>query len=364
MLIFDIASARAEIAINTIPMTAQPQPAQAVSAHVHSSSTATSTFEELDAVANNVGQEFYRGWKLRISGLKTNYQQINRQSGDSGLIVYLANGTKTECPSTAIHKAGEAIAQIAYTSQRSEMGLKEKFDFYGCDGTISASEILIRTGKALVPLTSVEISQGVRRFSRAENETRFLWTLEVPSIGRLITVDSFATPTGTATNFFLQSNLYMASQVTRLPSGEKILRYDIYPYGFKIRFKNLGTWYSNDDDRETYQVIQSGGDSHYKLNLKLTYSSEYEFEKSFSDHVTSAQQNTGGLIFTALLKEMPVIAIEAPSAGANQRILNELNLAINRVTTKSQLDLVRNLLQSYVNSLNKGEIVIEDKRPN
>ena len=60
------------------------------------------------------------------------------------------------------------------------------------------------------------------------------------------------------------------------------------------------------------------------------------------------------------LRRFPTTEVTS-SSGSNQRLLNELRIANSRLLNGTELNLVRILIQQYIQAVEKGEFV--DNRP-
>jgi hypothetical protein len=321
--------------------------------------TTSTPFKDMDKVTEDLGQEFYRAWRLRISELPANYQQVATPDG----VQYRAPN-KTGCKIENASSLFQAVGEIFVTSKLVNPGeLHEKITYRGCDGSTLLTEIL--TVKGTNPKSTIldDVLSGKRRFVHAADETERRSLFVDPVIGPVIDVLSAATGPSSSIARFVVMQSPIVTIRSQEANGVKQTRIDLEnfnirhsKFGSSIRTRTFGI-------QGRYTIFQQGDVLRFRVNDEIEFTNQRRFESLYSEMIVWAINMTATEILDLYLVQLPKTEVAKPSAGANQRILDELSQALNRVTSKTELERVRLLIQEYMLQIQNGQLIIDDRRP-
>lgn len=320
-----------------------------------------SPFLEIDQVAESVGQDLYRNWRLRLSEMPQNFQQVATSSGVQFRSPDHAGCSKKKKPSsTLLQPVGEVIFSSVMTAPDT---LDERITYRGCNGAPLLIERLRVKGAVLTSSTIDDVLAGKRRFVRSSDETLRLTEFIDPTLGALITISSGIGQNGlnfTRISVMQKPLLTFSTRSVGPQTDSRIdledMNLSLMRFGSRLRSSSRGM-------KSSFHVTKRDDTLFYRLNNASEYTDQRAFEKAYSETVVFAIDATAVEILSLYLKQMPQTEAQKPAVGANQRILEELNLALNRVTSKTELDRVRSLLQELLKHIQDGTIVVDDRRP-
>lgn len=321
--------------------------------------TTTSPFADVNKVAEDLAQEFYRAWRLRISELPANYQQIATRNG----VQYRAPN-KSGCQKTNSLSLFQPVTEVLVAHKTAPGELTETVTYRGCSGEIILIESIFVKGTDPQPTPAEELLTGKRRFVHSSDETTRRSTFIDPVLGPIIEVASdLVDPATSAHRFFVMGKSLAAIWRRTQSSGAIHSRIELED--FDVRLKKFGslmrsTWRGL---KTRFSVLSENGVLHFKIEDEVEFSTQRRFEEQFSQKVVAAVNYSATAILDLYIGQLPKTEVAKPSAGANQRILEELNLALVRVTSNSELERVRTLIQEYIESIQNGQLSIDDRRP-
>lgn len=330
-----------------------------VAAGESSALESTSPFKDVTKVSEDLAQDFYRAWRMRISELPQNFQQV---SSPTGLQFRAPN--QAGCKSRDPNALFRPVAEIHFESRITEgASLEERITYRGCDGGILLSEVWRVKSSTPVSTSIDDVVTGKRRFMLGEGETERRVVFLDPVKGPIINVDSgLMGAGGTATRFSVLSKTLVTFR-SRINGDVKESRIDLEDH--LIRFSRFGQRMGSRTSgmKTRFTVFEKSDDLFFRLGDSLEFTNQRDFEKSYSETVVFSLNVTAAEILEIYLSRLPKTEIAKPSVGANQRILDELQQALNRITTKTELERVRLLIQEYMAAIVSGEIGVTDNRP-
>ncbi|MEK7356797.1 MAG: hypothetical protein AAB250_10125, partial [Bdellovibrionota bacterium] len=120
----------------------------------------TTPFGDMAKVTEDLAQEFYRAWRLRISELPANYQQVATATG----VVY-RSPNKTGCADKNLSTLFQPVTEILVSSKIVAPGeLREMVVYRGCSGEDLLIEVLKVKGTNPQSTMLDDVLKGKRRF--------------------------------------------------------------------------------------------------------------------------------------------------------------------------------------------------------
>lgn len=319
----------------------------------------TSIFANMDLVTENIAQEFYRAWRLRLSELPENYQQV--ASGES---VKFLSPKKEGCTKPSPSSEPLQVASISHASRVTAAGTLEEVTAYaGCTGRLLVSELLRVKGTAVAPTPLEDVLNGTRRFLRSANESERISIVTDPVRGPVITVVSREISGGQVTQVLILQKPLVTVRTTEISPGTVLS--EIVLEDFNLHFSSGGSAVTSrlSGLKTKISILNKSGVLYFRIGNEPNYTNQRRIEKAYSESVIFAVDVTAVPILDVYLSQLPTTAIPKPAVGANQRILSELNLALTRLTSKTEIEQVRILIQQYLADIQNGDIIIDDRRP-
>ncbi len=319
----------------------------------------TTPFGDMAKVTEDLAQEFYRAWRLRISELPANYQQVATATG----VVY-RSPNKTGCADKNLSTLFQPVTEILVSSKIVAPGeLREMVVYRGCSGEDLLIEVLKVKGTNPQSTMLDDVLKGKRRFMHSADETERHSVFLDPVLGPLIEVSSRAVNATTTSTRIQVMNKPLISIWTRITGTTKQTRVDLEDFDVRLSKFGGNMRSSTTGFKSSYTVFQNGDVFNWRLGEEFDFTNQRRFEEAYSKKVVGALNYSATAILEVYLKQMPKTEVAKPSAGANQRILQELSLALNRVTSNTELERVRLLIQEYIIEIQNGNITVDDRRP-
>ncbi|MES2963596.1 MAG: hypothetical protein V4760_06870, partial [Bdellovibrionota bacterium] len=315
--------------------------------------TSTSPFKDMDKVTEDLAQEFYRAWRLRISELPANYQQIATPEG----VQYRAPN-KTGCTLQNASSLFQPVTEIFVSSKIVKPGeLHEKITYRGCNGSTLLIEMLQVKGTNPKSTIVDDVLNGKRRFVHAADETERRSIFLDPVIGPIIDVTSVATGPMASTTRFTVMQKPIVTIRSNEANGVKQSRIELQNFDVGLSKFGEGFRQRTSGLEPRYTIFQQGDLLRFRVNDEVEFTNQRRFEELYSEMIVWAINVTATEILDLYLVQLPKTEVAKPSAGANQRILDELTQALNRVTTKTELERVRLLIQDYIVNIQNGQLM-------
>lgn len=305
--------------------------------------------------ADDIVNEFRNIFTTKIIELGKNFITLLSDK----TIVFTSN-TTVNCNGSNIPK-GEPLATMQYNFKKDAQELVEKAIYTGCRGQISLVEDVITRGETLNPLKYEDFIKGKRSFDLADDEHYRLYRLSNSDNEEIF-------------KMLIEKN--QKSKIIELYFvGEKFLRmnYDFQEsttkltltyFPFKGRYVRKHARWSfnrNFDPFNNTVVVTKGS-----VNL-VSYLDKYGEQFSQTDYlelydqkITSGTLNEIRNILDYHNYYFPETKI-IQTGSENERLKEELRIAFNRLQNNTELNLVKKLIQDYMEAVEKG--LINDERP-
>ncbi|MFA6236146.1 MAG: hypothetical protein WC635_02370 [Bacteriovorax sp.] len=304
---------------------------------------------------DDIVSEFRNIFTTKINELGKNFITLLSDK----TIVFTSN-TTIRCNGNSI-LAGEPLASMQYNFKKTGAELNEKAVYTGCNGQISLVEDVITRGGKLTPLKYDDFIKGKRTFDLADDEVYKLYRLSNSDNEEIFKMLIERNQNSKIVEFyfvgekFLRMNYDFQESTTRLT-----LTY--FPFKGKYVRKH-GTWsFNRSFDAFTNTVLVTKGalaQVNY-LNTNGELFSQTDYLSRFDKFITSSTLSTIRGILDYHNYYFPETKI-VQTGGANERLKEELRLAFNRLQNNTELNLVKKLVQDYIDAVEKG--LISDNRP-
>ena len=261
--------------------------------------------------------------------------------------------------------AGSPLAKLQHQIKNTGNKLSESVTYYGCGGNeIELREIIVTEGQNLQPISWNEFKEGKRSLKLKKNESMRLYSLLNGSGEEMVKIVIKRTAKGQNQSFYVQGQNFLTMIYEY---GEERSRILCTAYGFEVKYNWKGsTWHSNwqfDSEHASIIAYRNPVEKVVFLDHFGRKTSEANYQKKFNHLVMEGAMG----FYSSILSKThfhffpPTEAVR--SIGANQKILNELNLAYTRLLTNTDITLVKNLIKEYKDSIEAGLIEVVDKRP-
>lgn len=269
--------------------------------------------------------------------------------------------TLTNCPMGESISANGIISAQEYQTKFSDGQIFQQANYLGCKGALSLKETIISKGNDLKPIPWADIS-GARTFFKLKmNETQRIYLVQDGQQKELFKAVMNRNSEGEQTDVFVLNNKVLSMNL--LEAEEKSeLQFVIHPYN--ISFSHNG-YNINGRTSQTlsYRVIG------YKANNQVFYFSNSnslmalsEFQTGLNKDLLENSIGDMGWVMKAYIQEFPKTDFVA-SGVKNSVVLDELRLSFVRLTSNTELNQVKILVQQYIEAIEKGTLVIQDNRP-
>jgi len=304
---------------------------------------------------DDITQEVKGSFTTKISALGKNY--ITRVSNQAA--IYTSHET-VSC-NGIISQPGEPLAKIQYASKQNNQEIIEKGTYSGCNGEVFLVEDVVSRGANLSPLPMKDFLEGKRTIDLKDNEVYRLYKLSNGEGEEIFKVLVERTQTGKSINYFFAEQKIL-SMIYEYKTSSTRLSITYYGYSVNYNFKR-SKWRYNYNFTPYSNIVMastSAEDSVIYLGQNNNRLSLSAFIVAFNESVMKYTIAAIASIMEDHILFFP--KTETTQTGAqSQRFLEELRIAQNRLLNNMELNLVKNLLQEYVNAAEKGLII--DNRP-
>lgn len=306
---------------------------------------------------DDIIKEFRGPLELKISELQKNYI-----AHKNGLNASFKSHEETTC-SWVKAPAGETLAKIQMTVKVSEERLTESVFYTGCNSQLNLKELVVTTGTELKPISEKQLFEGQRSFALKKNEQSRLYSLRAWDDQELFRLTLRRVGKGQVAEFFIREQRFMNMTIASDSESNRVT-YTFYPYDIKYKRKH-SSWSIN-RGRATYSlsaIKNTGPDSReFYLNSTFEEISGSTFQVFFGYSVLQSSIARLSSFIKWHLFIFPSTEFAA-SGVQSSRFLDELRLTFTRLLSNTDLNLVRNLVQSYIRLIEEGVIKIIDSRP-
>lgn len=305
--------------------------------------------------------EFFRGpLQIKLNELPDNYI-VDAQ--DSRAIY--SSHIPVNCIGTQWPKSHQ-LAQIQYLNQdpKNKNTVEEVGRYFGCDTKAEFTEIVKREGNNIKLLDWSDFFRGLRDFTFKENYTRYFYSLDNPDNQNIFTMVAKREKSKTLTEFFVLGQKFLSIRRV-FGKDESTAFFKFFPFEVNYVRPHGAFSFKSTKDPHTWTVIAGK-----KPEKRVNYISpagwiapRNHFLKNIQDTLFNGPLKLLQTIVSYHVHAFPKTeVIGGAGGGQNQRILNELNLSLTRLISGNELEQVRALIQSYIQDINDGKLIIVDKR--
>ncbi len=302
---------------------------------------------------DDIIKEFRGQLELKVSELQKNYITHKK-----GRFASFKSHEDSTC-SWVKAAAGETLSKIQMSIDSEENRLTESVFYTGCHNQLNLKELVVTTGTDLKPISERELFEGQRSFDLKKNEESRYYSLRAWDDQELFRLTLRRVGTGKVAEFFIREQRFMNMSLSVEEKTTKVT-YTFYPYSIKYERKH-SSWNIN-RGRSTYSLsaVKSPTREYY-LDSIFQEISGSTFQTYFS---FSVLQNSIARVSSFIKWHLFIFpSTEFASGGVQSpRFLDELRLTFNRLLSNTDLNLVRNLIQSYIRLIEEGVIKIIDNR--
>ncbi len=268
-------------------------------------------------------------------------------------IRYISKEDTTCLDGTKVEK-NQALMRVIFDNKLKEDKYTEVRDYMGCNGKVAFQEYIEIKGinQALHNLSDFYASR--LKLGAVKNYKNFEYTLFDNQGERVFSITnevlSKENKNNSEMNFFLNNQLFFK----RIINNEKWITYHSYPLSFSM-------------NRNGYSInIKSAGRFQRPIMAHITpYNIEYYNEDQERVALAKFQENFTvngfNFIMDSLLAYYPQTSFVTSNLQSS-KLLTELRDAQTFLINGVQLNLVRNLIEEYIEAVQKGEIVDNRKK--
>lgn len=294
---------------------------------------------------------------------------IVRHSGDqkNGAFRFQSN-QPAKCYGPPIQNQDE-VSKIIYRQEikKLENGVERLHDnvqYWGCNRNVEMIEQVTILGKNLELRNLTQIRKAARSFALSDDIQEIHWRMLNQDQEEITSVRILHAPKQETRIYFQVAGALLATLNFIYKESEKRFIFDFPNLNFTYKRK-YSKWRYNSTSNQpnTYEARQTPNNPANYLNARREFISQQDFQQAMTDKLIGQHSRLKIIeqIFKYHLYGFPQTAISV-NLGNNQRVLNELRLANIRLLSSTDLNLVQNLIQSYIESIEKGEIKIDDLR--
>ena len=264
------------------------------------------------------------------------------------------NGLKTP--------VGQAVSSLQYVVKKNPNELIEKTVYTGCNGTISLIEDVISRGSDLSPLDFNNFIKGKRVIDLRPNENYRYYRLSNSDNEEIFKLIIERRPNGKVAQFFLVESNFLTLNYEFSETETKLqMMYNGYKGKYVRQFASWEFDRLYEPFKNTVVAKKSG------KFIETTFYDTRGVQFTQKDFLTRVNE----FLFNGPLKRIrdfldyhnyyfPSTEV-VKASGQNEVLKEELRLAFNRLQNNSELNLVKKLIQEYIEAVNLGQIL--DKRP-
>ena len=302
-------------------------------------------------------KEFRGPLELKISELQKNYI-----THISGLNAVFKSHEDTTC-NWVKAPAGEVLAKIQMSVKKDTDRLTESVFYTGCADQLNLKEVVVTTGTDLKPISEKQLYEGQRSFDLKKNENSRFYSLRAWDDEELFRLTLRRLVNGKVAEFYIRGQRFMTMTVSLSEKSTRV-SYTLYPYSYKYNRKDSSWSVNRSLATHTITAIRnaSGISRNQFFNSDFEEISASSFQSFFSYSVLESSLAR----ISSFVKWHNFIfpSTEFASSGVqSSRFLDELRLTFTRLLSNTDINLVRNLIQSYIARIEEGVIKIIDNRP-
>ncbi|MFT6071456.1 MAG: hypothetical protein ACJAT2_001635 [Bacteriovoracaceae bacterium] len=306
---------------------------------------------------DDIIKEFRGAFELKISELQRNY--ITHKNGRNASF---KSHEDTQCGWQSA-QAGDSLAKIQMSIHRDDSSLTESIFYTGCAGQLNLKEIVVTNGSDLNPISERELFEGKRKFDLLANEQSRYYSLRAWDDQEIFRLTLRRLNNGKVAEFFIRGQRFMNMTIA-IEEGTTRVSYTLYPYTFKYIRPDQSWSVNRSLPTHTLTAVRNTNGASKDQYFNSTYKeiSSSSFQSYFS---YSVLESSLARISTYIKWHLFVFpSTEFTSSGAqSSRFLDELRLTFTRLLSNTDINLVRNLIQSYILAIEEGVIKIIDSRP-
>lgn len=300
--------------------------------------------------------QFRSSFQLKLNDLYKNF--ITRRSSSR---TEFSATTVTKCPLGETISAQGVIAAQEYQTKFSEGQIFQQASYLGCKGSLSLKETIISKGTNLKPIPWADISGSRSFFKLKANETERFYVIHDGQQKELFKAVMTKSSASEQTDIFVLNNKVLTmNQIDGEERSE--IQYIIYPY--KISFSLYGYNINGKTEQtSSYRAVAYRANNQiYYFNSSNQLISFSEFQTALNKEITENSIGDMGLVIKAYIEEFPKTNF-VQTGVKNSVVLDELRLAFTRLTNNIEIIQVKNLVQLYIEAIEKGTMSIQDNRP-
>ncbi len=259
----------------------------------------------------------------------------------------------------ASYAPGERLSTIQYNHKKINNQLIEKVIYTGCNSEISLVEEVITTGENVLPLKFADIILGKRTIDLADKESSRLYKISNGDGDEIFCILIEKKENQKIINFMFAGQRFLSMNFEYKPDQTRVVSTF---YGYTATYiRKYSKWSTRSEFTPfTNTVIARKGEMVIYLDGSGNRLSQSSFINSFVQTIMEGPIKTIGSIFDYHTYYFP--KTEATKTGSqNQHLIEELRVAQNRLLTNTDIILVKNQLQEYINAAELGQII--DNRP-
>lgn len=259
--------------------------------------------------------------------------------------------------------AGEVLAKAELSVKRSEGKLNEAAYYTGCKGQLNLKEQIVTTGKDLVPLNAKDFFRGERSFDLKDNEDSRLYRILAWDDTEIFKMTLRRTTYGKVAEFFIREQRFMNATFTFTEAESRV----IYTfYGYNIEYLRKHSKWRMNRNRSSYALKAIAYNREVSPVIFLSSTNELlssaTFQRYFSYSVLQGTVSTLSDIIKWHNFIFPTTEFKATGLQ-NSRFLDELRLTYTRLLNNIEINLIRNLIQEYIQAMENGLLKVIDNRP-
>ncbi len=260
-----------------------------------------------------------------------------------------------------VNNPNAVLTTLQYFYKKTDTELVEKSKYTGCNGEISLVEDVVTRGTNLNPLKFSDFIRGKRSFDLADGENYRLYQATNSDGEEIFKVLIQKNNNSKLVQFFITGQKFLTMNYDYAQDSTRLT---LTFYGFNVTYaRKYASWNMKMDFtpyKSTVYVSKNSGNQAVYLDNDGKQISLLNFLNGFTNQIMNTPIKLLYGIFAYHNYYFP--ETQATQTGAqSQKMLEELRIAQNRLLTNTELNLVKMLLQDYINALEKGLII--DNRP-
>jgi hypothetical protein len=255
--------------------------------------------------------------------------------------------------------AGERLSSLQYSYKKQNLELTEKVIYTGCNSEVSLIEEVTTKGNNLEPLNFSDIIKGKRTIDLKDNESSRYYKISNGDGDEIFSVMIEKKDNSKFLKFSILGQKFLTMNYEyKVDSTRVVFTYFGYVASYSRRYSN---WRMTNRLIEfTNTVLAKKGEFVTYLDTDGNRISLSNFINSFNKTVMDNTVNTISSILDYHTYYFP--PTEATKTGSqSQHFIDQIRIAQNRLTTNTEISLVKKLLQDFITAAELGQIV--DNRP-